>query len=134
MLAMELPTQVYGYVSKSTVKMKEGVKMTNIKPEQLKALAERMGYEVFGVEVKRRVIVWDGENIHTRQKYNPLTNDSQMKELMEMLLQNEWQFDCTSEGNYRAFNYGMPQPVWLHKGKTINETVTLAAIAMEEGK
>lgn len=100
----------------------------NIKPEQLKALAERMGYDC--------TIINDSVQYAPRgcrgyvAIYNPLTNDSQAMELMEKLL---------SEGTITLDSHNDEIILWDCRGreftaKTLNECITLAAIAMEEDK
>ena len=100
-----------------------------IKPEQLKAVAEYMGYEVResdNPKLTDRVVIWNGKDIHTREIYNPLQNSDQCLELMEKFK------ICVMPAEENIFwdaYLGHDGKIYEAVGKTINEAVTLAAIA-----
>ena len=97
-----------------------------IKPENLKKVAEYMGCEIDTDTVDLYVIYPD----ETRSReYNPLQNSDQCLELMERLLSEGATIDKI-DSNYWIRIKG----IGLHKSSnSINEAVTLAAIAYVEG-
>ena len=92
--------------------------------EQLKVIAEGMGYEIRSSKTSMsedRLMVWNGFDISTRQKYNPLTNNDQMVEII-----NELKID--TEYWYRLDEWSAePRGGASRRGKTINEAVCNAA-------
>ena len=93
-------------------------------PEQLKVIAEGMGYEIICPKNDiKRFTVWDGEDMHTRCKYNPdTTNNDQMIEIMDGLKYNLKFFDDTNE--WVIFD---KTRYCVGTGKTINKAVCNAA-------
>ena len=89
--------------------------------EDLKRLAEYMGY-ISVSDYNDEVYTREKDNIIRELKYNPLTNNDQMVEIMEKFKMSlDWD---TEKFHWVVFSEGM----WVD-GKTINEAVTLAAIA-----
>jgi len=92
-------------------------------PEQLKVIAEGMGYEVVVI----RDHVWydyDEYDLTKAKVYYPLTNNDQMVEIMEKLartnsLEIKITLGCNPLITYDFTNY--------YAGKTINEAVCNAA-------
>ena len=99
-----------------------------MKPEDLKQLAEYMGY---GVDVRpfdETVYIYNkqkDEKLHYKlhKEYNPLTNAEQCLELMEKF-KSQTQWSEPLQEWYVLDSYG-----GIGEGKTINEAVTNAAIA-----
>jgi len=92
-----------------------------MKPEQLKVIAEGMGYETFSIS-ENYVTVWNGKDIYTRKWYKPhTTNNDQMVEIIERHIIQLEQLDF---GIWKALISLEPQS---HLGKTINEAVCSAA-------
>ena len=100
-----------------------------IKPENLKKVAEYMGYEVTlgnAAQWEGIALIW---NKNERTPYNPIQNSDQCLELMERLLSEGATIDKI-DSNYWIRIKG----IGLHKSSnSINEAVTLAAIAYVEG-
>ena len=97
-----------------------------MKPEQLKVIAEGMGYEieyesyiVTEIDKPDTYIAFVGVGKDQIQ-YNPLTNNDQMVEIITKLqLVIDWAGDACFAGTYPNLN--------IYDGKTINEAVCNAA-------
>ena len=95
--------------------------MSELSAEDLRVLAEGMGYVIFSVG-EQFVTVWDGKDIHTRKRYKPhTTNDTQCMEIMEKLHIN---INYIYENDVEA-KVGR---TYKSSGKTINEAVCKAAL------
>ena len=91
--------------------------------EQLKIIAEGMGYEVrpsLNPLLADRVVVWNGKDIHTRGIYNPLTNNDQMVEIMERI-----PLETKRDGDLHYARV-IGTSIWFIS-KTLNEAVCNAA-------
>jgi len=102
-----------------------------MKPEQLKVIAEGMGYVIFSIHPEgKSITVWDGVNIYTRKRYKPhTTNKNQMVEIMEKL-----KISIQPLVNPNAWQAGIDphsmlghSPALFKESKTINEAVCNAA-------
>ena len=105
-----------------------------IKSEQLKKVAEYMGCEVQPLtnQFNKLMVIYRGR-CTIPFSYNPLQNSDQCLELMEKF---KISLNCTSDGIWLAYvgtdDMGLGMPAAQGKAKTINEAVTLAAIAYVE--
>ena len=103
--------------------------MSDITPENLKKVAEYMGlkpYILFGNLCYDVETEWSTETI----EYNPLQNSDQCLELIEKLK------ICVMPAEENIFwdaYLGHDGKIYEAVGKSINEAVTLAAIAYVEG-
>lgn len=101
-----------------------------IKPEQLKLLAEYMEYEPYSIP-RDAFVYYDKFNSNGENRYNPLENSDQCLELMEKLFINIEHIDGVVIAETMQQKRGIALG-WA-EAKTINEAVTLAAIAYVEG-
>jgi len=95
-----------------------------MEPEQLKVIAEGMGYELNerGYPVKYKGMEVFFLHVSDEQPYNPLTNNDQMVEIMERL---EIDVEYTKYGVETGLIVNTKN--YYGKGKTINEAVCNAA-------
>ena len=111
-----------------------------ISPEQLKKVAEYMGYEARIIDKG-----CPSENVYIKTKtkgefhyleygieYNPLQNSDQCLELMEKLLDSGHSI-CKLGNFYHVEFWQFDDCSMSMSAKTINEAVTLAAISYVEG-
>ena len=93
-----------------------------MKPEQLKVIAEGMGYKIQNIDPSSVYVKHAGFTVYGFP-YNPLTNNDQMVEVMEKLSRHGiLEIDSNIKGEcfvtYDSHDYS---------GKTINEAVCNAA-------
>lgn len=98
-----------------------------MKPEELKIIAEGMGVEIEDSKLCGLTVVKSNSAIYLRDIYNPLTNDTQLVEIMEKLRVGVEH----SSGEIWLAYADRFQP--YSQGKTINEAVCKAALEYFKG-
>ena len=96
-----------------------------MKPEELKIIAEGMGYKVNLLDDSGPMLNKNGVWLNGNSTpYNPLTNDTQCMEIME-------KHDCftsVDEDGTKLASFPPHRDNFICKGKTINEAVCKAAL------
>ena len=108
-----------------------------MKTEDLKQLAEYMGWLDVHIQHLNGLYVVLGVPVgcSAQEEYSPLTNAEQCLELMERFKMSASHLDNGGWVTYIGTDdAGLGFPTATAKGKTINEAVTLAAIAAIRGE
>jgi len=101
-----------------------------MKPEKLKVIAKKMGYEYVRINLDKDVQGYPKNGFH-RIIYNPLANNDQMVEIIDKLVLQAFSgINITFTNRYRVIDKNL---CVLGEGKTINEAVCNAAYVYFSG-